>query len=56
MVWLILMLVGSFVELVYDNFFRAYGVDALNVETDLGGDTMVEKEDEEDEDDDEGEE
>lgn len=53
MVWFILMLVGSFVELVYDNYFRAYGVDALNVETDLGGDTLVEKEEEDEEEEDE---
>ncbi len=49
MVWLMLELVGGFVELVYDNFFRMYGVDALNTQTDLGGDTMVEEEDDEDE-------
>jgi len=48
-VWFTLELVGGFVELIYDNFLRFYGVDALNVETDLGGDTMVEKEEEEDE-------
>lgn len=47
-VWFTLELVGGFVELVYDNFLKYYGVDALNVETDLGGDTMVEKEEEED--------
>lgn len=46
-VWFILEFVGGFVELIYDNFLRFYGVDALNVETDLGGDTMVEKEEEE---------
>jgi len=52
-VWFILELVGGLVELIYDNFLKYYGVDALNVQTDLGGDTMVEKESEEDEDEDE---
>jgi len=52
-VWFILELVGGFVELIYDNFLRFYGVDALNVQTDLGGDTMVEKEPEDEEDEDE---
>lgn len=46
-VWLILMVVAGFVELIYDNFLRYYGVDALNVQTDLGGDTEVEPKDEE---------
>ena len=56
-VWLILELVGGVVELIYDNFLKFYGVDALNTETDLGGDTMVEKEeDEENESEDENEE
>jgi len=50
MVWFMLELVGGFVELVYDNFLRAYGVDALNTQTDLGGDTMDEKEEGEDSD------
>jgi len=53
-VWFILELVGGLVELIYDNFLQAYGVDALNVNTDLGGDTLVENEDE-DEDEDENE-
>jgi hypothetical protein len=47
-VWFILMVVGGLVELIYDNFLRYYGVDALNVETDLGGDTEVEPTDEDD--------
>ena len=47
-VWFILELIGGLVELIYDNFLRFYGVDALNVKTDLGGDTMVEKEEEDD--------
>ncbi len=46
-VWLILMIVNSFAELIYDNFVHYYGVDALNVKTDLGGDTEVEKDEEE---------
>lgn len=52
-VWFILELIGGLVELIYDNFLKLYGVDALNIKTDLGGDTMVEKEPEEDEDEDE---
>jgi hypothetical protein len=48
-VWLILMIVNSFAELIYDNFVHYYGVDALNVKTDLGGDTEVEPKDEEEE-------
>ncbi len=52
-VWFILELVGGLVELVYDNFLKIYGVDALNVKTDLGGDTMVEKEDDDEDDDEE---
>ena len=56
-VWLILELIGGLVELIYDNFLKFYGVDALNVQTDLGGDAMTEKEEEqEDEDEDESEE
>ena len=49
-VWFILQTVSGFVELVYDNFLRLYGVDALNVQTDLGGDTEVEKDEDEEED------
>lgn len=48
-VWFVLMIVNSFAELIYDNFVRYYGVDALNVKTDLGGDTEVEPKDEEEE-------
>ena len=51
-VWFILMIVGGLVELIYDNFLRYYGVDALNVETDLGGDTEIEPKDEEGDDED----
>lgn len=59
-VWLILQLIGGIGELVYDNFTKLYGIDALNIQTDLGGDTEVdegegEEEDEEDEEDDEDE-
>lgn len=50
MVWFMLELIGGFVELVYDNFLRSYGVDALNTQTDLGGDTMDEKDDDEESD------
>jgi hypothetical protein len=42
MVWMIMMIVSGFAELVYDNFLAYYGVDALNVKTDLGGDTETE--------------
>ena len=52
-VWFILEVVGGLVELIYDNFLRFYGVDALNVQTDLGGDTLEEKEEEDEEDEDE---
>lgn len=45
-VWFILIIVSGFTELIYDNFLRYYGVDALNTETDLGGDTDVEPTDE----------
>ena len=44
MVWFMLELIGGFAELIYDNYLHMYGVDALNTQTDLGGDT--EKEDE----------
>lgn len=43
-VWLILQVVGGLSELVYDNYLRLYGVDALNSETDLGGDKEKEEE------------
>ncbi len=45
-VWLILELVGGFAELIYDNFVKLYGVDFLNVQTDLGGDKEIEPEEE----------
>ena len=49
-VWAILELFGGLTELIYDNYVKFYGVDALSTTTDLGGDT--EEEDEKDEDDD----
>jgi len=55
-VWFILEVMGGLSELVYDNFVRLYGIEALNVKTDLGGDTEVEPEEDEDEDEDEDEE
>ena len=55
-VWLVLMIVGGLVELIYDNFLRSYGVDALNVQTDLGGDTEAETDEGEETEDDETEE
>jgi len=55
-VWFILELVGGIVELIYDNFLRFYGVDALNTQTDLGGDTMQEKESEDEDEEGESEE
>ena len=47
--WIILELVSGFTELVYDNFVKAYGMDVLNVQTDLGGDKEIEPEEEEEE-------
>lgn len=46
-VWVILQFVSGFVELVYDNFVRLYGIEPFNVKTDLGGDSEVEKDEEE---------
>jgi len=43
-VWFILQLVGGFVELLYDNFVRLYGIEVFNIKTDLGGDTEIEPE------------
>ncbi len=48
-VWLILEITGGFAELIYDNFLRYYGIDALNTTTDLGGDAEVEPKDEDEE-------
>jgi len=42
-VWFILQLVGGFSELIYDNFVKIYGIDVLNIQTDLGGDKDTEK-------------
>ena len=53
-VWFMLQVTGGMTELIYDNFIRLYGIDALNVSTDLGGDEEVESDDvEQDEGDDE---
>lgn len=41
-VWFILQTVGGFAELIYDNFVKLYGVDFLNIQTDLGGDKEIE--------------
>jgi hypothetical protein len=41
-VWLILQTVGGIVELIYDNYVKLYGIDFLNVQTDLGGDKEIE--------------
>lgn len=55
-VWLVLQIVGGLSELIYDNFVHLYGIEALNVRTDLGGDTEVEtEEDEEDDEEDDDE-
>lgn len=37
-VWLILQVIGGLTELIYDNFVRLYGIEAMNIKTDLGGD------------------
>jgi len=49
-VWLMLEIVGGFSEFIYDQFIKAYGVDALSTATDLGGDTEVESDKDEDDD------
>lgn len=57
MVWFILTITSGIAEIIYDNFLTIYGVDALNTQTDLGGDIeaeAIEKEIEEDQEDDEG--
>ena len=51
-VWLILQVIGGLTELIYDNFVQLYGIEALNVQTDLGGDSEVEDENDESEDED----
>ena len=48
-VWFILQLIGGISELIYDNFVRLYGIDALNIRTDLGGDKEEPEEKEEEE-------
>jgi hypothetical protein len=46
-VWFIMEIVGGFSELVYDNFVRLYGIEFLNIHTDLGGDKEIEPEEKE---------
>ena len=48
-VWLILEFVSGFVELIYDNFVKLYGIDVFNVSTDIGGDKEIEPEEEDEE-------
>lgn len=55
-VWFTIMVTGGLVELIYDNFLKYYGVDALNAQTDLGGDTEMEPSDEEEDEDEDKEE
>ncbi|MBN2096115.1 hypothetical protein JW752_01815 [Candidatus Peregrinibacteria bacterium] len=55
-VWLVLELIGGLSELIYDNFLKLYGIDVLNVETDLGGDKEVEPEEKEEDEEGESEE
>ena len=43
-VWFILQLIGGLSELIYDNFVHLYGIEALNIRTDLGGDKEAEPE------------
>jgi MFS family permease len=45
-VWFILQIVSGFTELIYDNYVKLYGTDFLNIQTDLGGDKEIEKEEE----------
>ena len=48
-VWFILQIFGGLSELLYDNFVKIYGIEALSTRTDLGGDTEVESEETEEE-------
>ena len=52
-VWFVLQAIGGLSELVYDNFLSLYGIDALNVQTDLGGDKDIEPDNEDEDDEDE---
>ncbi|MFH1012197.1 MAG: hypothetical protein V1760_00400 [Candidatus Peregrinibacteria bacterium] len=54
-VWAILQITGGLSELIYDNFLKFYGVDALNVKTDIGGDEDKEADKEKSEEDEENE-
>jgi len=49
--WVVLQLIGGLTELVYDNFLKIYGMDALNAGTDLGGDFEIEEKEEDDQND-----
>jgi hypothetical protein len=48
-VWLILQMVSGLTELIYDNYVKLYGTDFLNIQTDLGGDKEIEKDEEDEE-------
>ncbi len=52
-VWFILQLVGGITELIYDNFVKFYGVKALDIQTDIGGDEELEPKEEEEDDEEE---
>lgn len=52
-VWLIIQIIGGLTELIYDNFVRLYGIEAFNIQTDLGGDSEVESDEDEDSDEEE---
>ena len=54
-VWFILQAIGGLSELIYDNFVRLYGIEALSTKTDLGGDKEVEPEEKEEEEEEETE-
>lgn len=44
-VWILLQISGGFVELIYDVFIHYYGIEALSIKTDLGGDSEKEPQD-----------
>ncbi len=46
MVWVLLQASNGFGEWTYDAFLKIYGLDALNVKTDLGGDEVPEEKEE----------
>ncbi|MBI5412508.1 hypothetical protein HZA43_05080 [Candidatus Peregrinibacteria bacterium] len=45
-IWIVLEITGGFAEWIYDSFVRLYGIEALNIKTDLGGDAEKEPKDE----------